>query len=83
MNPEPEPGNSLVPMLSKPLAWVALLAMVAGARADIYMHNPAGGNNRNREQNDNRNNANRLFDSQNNGAVRAMHSRLHGRTSGA
>eukprot|EP00743_Colponemidia_sp_Colp-15_P002371 GILK01002570.1.p1 GENE.GILK01002570.1~~GILK01002570.1.p1 ORF type:complete len:797 (+),score=95.76 GILK01002570.1:97-2391(+) len=34
--------------------------------ADIYLHNPRGSNNRNRERNENRNNANRLFDSQNN-----------------
>ncbi|KAL9657373.1 hypothetical protein ABK040_014362 [Willaertia magna] len=38
------------------------------ALADIYMHNPRGSNNRNCEHNVNRNNANRLFDSQNNGA---------------
>jgi len=35
--------------------------------ADVYMHFPKGSNNRNREKNGNRNNANRLFDSQNNG----------------
>lgn len=34
----------------------------------MYMHNPPGSNNRNRERNDNRNNANRIFDSQNNAA---------------
>mmetsp|Transcript_40605 Transcript_40605/g.100340 ORF Transcript_40605/g.100340 Transcript_40605/m.100340 type:complete len:922 (-) Transcript_40605:60-2825(-) len=34
--------------------------------ADIYMHNPRGGNDRNCERNVNRNNGNRLFDSQNN-----------------
>jgi hypothetical protein len=43
---------------------VALLGIVS---ADFYMHNPAGGNDRNRERNQNRNNDNRLFDSQNNG----------------
>lgn len=42
--------------------------LVAGANADVYMHNPPGNNDRNRERNDNRNNGNRLFDSQNNGA---------------
>ena len=36
--------------------------------ADCYMHNPPGSNDRNRESNGNRNNANRLFDSQNNAA---------------
>eukprot|EP00300_Choanocystis_sp_HF-7_P042276 c9037_g1_i1.p1 GENE.c9037_g1_i1~~c9037_g1_i1.p1 ORF type:complete len:626 (-),score=58.71 c9037_g1_i1:164-2041(-) len=34
--------------------------------ADVYMHNPRGSNDRNCERNDNRNNGNRLFDSQNN-----------------
>jgi hypothetical protein len=41
--------------------------MLGSASADFYMHNPAGGNDRNRERNQNRNNGNRLFDSQNNG----------------
>lgn len=45
-----------------------LALLVATARADVYMHNPPGNNDRNRERNDNRNNGNRLFDSQNNGA---------------
>eukprot|EP00591_Stephanopyxis_turris_P000003 CAMPEP_0195516648 /NCGR_PEP_ID=MMETSP0794_2-20130614/8168_1 /TAXON_ID=515487 /ORGANISM="Stephanopyxis turris, Strain CCMP 815" /LENGTH=782 /DNA_ID=CAMNT_0040645295 /DNA_START=61 /DNA_END=2409 /DNA_ORIENTATION=+ len=45
----------------------ALALLVAGANADVYMHNPPGNNDRNRERNDNRNNGNRLFDSQNNG----------------
>jgi hypothetical protein len=34
--------------------------------SDIYMHNPRGSNDRNCERNVNRNNGNRLFDSQNN-----------------
>eukprot|EP00941_MAST-03F_sp_MAST-3F-sp1_P002403 g2403.t1 len=42
----------------------ALLASLVNA--DIYMHNPPGSNDRNRERNENRNNGNRLFDSQNN-----------------
>jgi hypothetical protein len=46
----------------------ALALLVASANADVYMHNPPGCNDRNRERNDNRNNGNRLFDSQNNGA---------------
>merc|ERR1719199_902593 len=33
---------------------------------DVYMHVPRGSNNRNRERNENRNNGDRLFDSQNN-----------------
>lgn len=44
-----------------------VLAFLALATCDIYLHFPPGSNNRNREQNTNRNNANRLFDSQNNG----------------
>lgn len=36
--------------------------------ADVYMHNPRGSNDRNCERNVNRNNGNRLFDSQNNNA---------------
>lgn len=35
--------------------------------ADIYLHNPRGSNNRLDEQTRERDNANRLFDSQNNG----------------
>lgn len=37
-------------------------------RADVYLHNPRGNNNRCDERSNNRNNANRLFDSQNNAA---------------
>ncbi len=44
-----------------------VLFLVALASADLYLHNPPGSNNRNRERKDNRNNGNRLFDSQNNG----------------
>jgi hypothetical protein len=36
--------------------------------ADVYLHNPRGNNNRCDERSNNRNNANRLFDSQNNAA---------------
>lgn len=36
--------------------------------ADVYLHNPMGGNNRCDERDNNRINANRLFDSQNNAA---------------
>ena len=46
---------------------VVLGSLLGLASADFYMHNPAGGNDRNRERNQNRNNDNRLFDSQNNG----------------
>lgn len=39
---------------------------ISTASADCYLHNPPGSNDRNRERNENRNNGNRLFDSQNN-----------------
>jgi len=42
------------------------LALFAFACADLYLHNPRGSNDRLDEANTNRNNANRLFDSQNN-----------------
>jgi len=42
------------------------LALLAFACADLYLHNPRGSNDRLDEANTNRNNANRLFDSQNN-----------------
>jgi len=42
------------------------LSLFPHALADIYMHNPRGSNDRNCERNVNRNNGNRLFDSQNN-----------------
>lgn len=54
---------------AKMLRLLTVALAVSAAWGDIYMHNPAGSNNRNRELNQNRNNANRLFDSQNNGAV--------------
>jgi hypothetical protein len=54
-------------LLASAAVAAALWSAPCPARADVYMHNPAGSNNRNRERNENRNNANRLFDSQNNG----------------
>ena len=45
-----------------------LLLSFQQATADIYMHSPRGSNDRNCERNANRNNGNRLFDSQNNNA---------------
>jgi len=47
-------------------ALIVLLALFAFAAADLYMHNPRGSNDRLNEANTNRNNGNRLFDSQNN-----------------
>jgi hypothetical protein len=45
---------------------LALLCILAVATADLYMHNPRGNNDRLNEASANRDNANRLFDSQNN-----------------
>mmetsp|Transcript_41361 Transcript_41361/g.95541 ORF Transcript_41361/g.95541 Transcript_41361/m.95541 type:complete len:957 (+) Transcript_41361:51-2921(+) len=42
------------------------VALLPAVNADVYMHNPRGSNDRNCERNVNRNNGNRLFDSQNN-----------------
>jgi hypothetical protein len=47
----------------KAIIFALLVAYVAG---DLYLHNPRGSNDRLNEANENRNNANRLFDSQNN-----------------
>jgi hypothetical protein len=41
-----------------------LAAFASLTHADVYMHNPRGSNDRNCERNANRNNGNRLFDSQ-------------------
>jgi hypothetical protein len=46
--------------------FAVFLALLAVALADLYMHNPRGSNDRLNEANTNRNNGNRLFDSQNN-----------------
>jgi hypothetical protein len=48
------------------MAGAMLLAIPYLAEADVYMHNPRGSNDRNCERNVNRNNGNRMFDSQNN-----------------
>jgi hypothetical protein len=50
-------------------AWLPRLALVLAmlyvcAQADVYLHHPRGSNNRLNERSANRNNANRLFDSQ-------------------
>jgi len=52
--------------MAKFLSSVILLLLASYALADVYMHNPRGSNDRLNEANTNRNNANRLFDSQNN-----------------
>ncbi|XP_071484250.1 protein DD3-3-like [Diadema antillarum] len=45
---------------------VTVLTMLIGVQADVYMHNPRGSNNRLDENGRERNNGNRMFDSQNN-----------------
>ena len=45
---------------------VLLGMMASSCLADVYLHMPRGSNDRVNEQNTNRNNNNRLFDSQNN-----------------
>ena len=46
------------------LRLACLLGLFALVASDVYMHNPRGSNNRLNERSANRNNANRLFDSQ-------------------
>lgn len=46
------------------LRLLCLLSAVALVCGDVYMHNPRGSNNRLNERSANRNNANRMFDSQ-------------------
>ena len=43
-----------------------LLVIVLSAQCNVFLHNPRGSNGRLNEANANRNNGNRLFDSQNN-----------------
>ena len=56
-------GRALIVM-----AIAALSAVLQPCACDVYMNNPRGSNNKLNEQNNNRQNANRLFDSQNNAA---------------
>ena len=48
------------------LVALCVALVMSTAFADVYMHNMRGSNDRNCERNVNRNNGNRLFDSQNN-----------------
>ena len=49
--------------------WKAIIYyLFAFASADVYLHNPRGSNNRCDELSNNRQNANRMFDSENNAA---------------
>jgi hypothetical protein len=55
--------------MHKPKGLILLIGIfLISCYADIYLHNPRGGNNRNCETTTNRKNANRLWDSQNNDA---------------
>lgn len=47
---------------------IIFTSLFISIHGDVYLHNPRGNNNRCDERNNNRNNANRLFDSQNNAA---------------
>lgn len=47
-------------------SFLVFSTLLASVCADVYMHFPPGSNGRNRERKDNRNNGNRLFDTQNN-----------------
>eukprot|EP00475_Leptophrys_vorax_P015763 TRINITY_DN220_c0_g1_i11.p1 TRINITY_DN220_c0_g1~~TRINITY_DN220_c0_g1_i11.p1 ORF type:complete len:797 (+),score=161.30 TRINITY_DN220_c0_g1_i11:164-2554(+) len=51
---------------SKFLAGALLAVQTVRVLGDVYMQFPPGSNDRNRERNENRNNGNRLFDTQNN-----------------
>lgn len=44
--------------------WTYFLIYLSKSYGDVYMHNPRGSNDRNCERNANRDNGNRLFDSQ-------------------
>lgn len=44
--------------------WSTLIIYLSFCYGDVYMHNPRGSNDRNCERNANRDNGNRLFDSQ-------------------
>jgi hypothetical protein len=55
-------------MINNILLVCLLLTLIIIVKCDVYLHNPLGSNNRCDERNNNRNNANRLFDSQNNRA---------------
>jgi len=46
------------------LKFACLVTLIGICVGDVYMHNPRGSNNRLNERSANRNNANRLFDSQ-------------------
>lgn len=51
-----------------PLMYLLLSSLLTSVSSDVYMHNPRGSNNRCDRRTNDRANANRLFDSQNNAA---------------
>lgn len=51
-------------MAAAGLRLLCLLGALSLALGDVYMHNPRGSNNRLNERSANRDNANRMFDSQ-------------------
>jgi hypothetical protein len=55
-------------MILKTLTLLYIYSFINGINSDVYLHNPRGSNNRCDELSNNRRNANRLFDSQNNAA---------------
>jgi len=57
----------MAPTMATIAAWMLLLG-ICSVQADMYLNNPRGSNNKLREQSNNVQNANRLFDSQNNAA---------------
>ena len=59
-------NNSSMKQHTLLIAFLVGTLVVSTAFADVYMHNMRGSNDRNCERNVNRNNGNRLFDSQNN-----------------
>ena len=59
------------------LRLLCLAALFAAVLSDTYMHNPRGSNNRLNERSANRNNANRLFNSQVYILARTLHLRVY------
>jgi len=58
--------DSSLPFTMHVLSFFVLFQLFACTWGDVYMHNPRGSNDRNCERNVNRDNGNRLFNSQNN-----------------
>ena len=58
----------MVKMITNFLTKLLAISLFSYSQSDVYLHNPRGSNNRCDELTNNRKNANRLFDSQNNAA---------------